>query len=71
MAAPQAVLDLTERFERNREVSMPVPDFKPFLKPLLDLAAGGKEHPLREARAQPGDGPDTSTTVDNSELLTR
>jgi restriction system protein len=29
---------------------MPVPDFQSFLKPLLDIAADGNEHSLREAR---------------------
>jgi restriction system protein len=29
---------------------MPVPDFQSFFKPLLDIAADGKEHPMKEAR---------------------
>jgi len=29
---------------------MPVPDFQSFFKPLLDIAADGQEHSLREAR---------------------
>ncbi len=29
---------------------MPVPDFQSFFKPLLDLAADGKEHSIQEAR---------------------
>ena len=28
---------------------MPVPDFQSFFKPLLDIAADGEEHSLREA----------------------
>ncbi len=29
---------------------MAVPDFQSFFKPLLDVAADGKEHPMKEAR---------------------
>jgi restriction system protein len=29
---------------------MPVPDFQSFFKPLLEFAADGKEHSVREAR---------------------
>lgn len=29
---------------------MAVPDFQSFFKPLLDLAADGKEHSIQEAR---------------------
>jgi len=29
---------------------MAVPDFQSFFKPLLDIAADGKEHPMKEAR---------------------
>ena len=29
---------------------MPVPDFQSFFRPLLDLAADGKEHSIQEAR---------------------
>jgi restriction system protein len=30
---------------------MAVPDFQSFFKPLLDIAADGKEHSIQEARA--------------------
>jgi restriction system protein len=29
---------------------MAVPDFQSFFRPLLEIAAGGKEHSLKEAR---------------------
>ncbi|MEK7300814.1 MAG: winged helix-turn-helix domain-containing protein, partial [Nitrospirota bacterium] len=29
---------------------MPIPDFQSFFRPLLDLAADGKEHSIQEAR---------------------
>jgi len=29
---------------------MPVPDFQSFFKPILDIAADGQEHSLRDAR---------------------
>jgi restriction system protein len=32
------------------EKFMPVPDFQSFFKPLLDIAADGAEHTMREAR---------------------
>lgn len=34
----------------SQEISMLVPDFQSFFKPLLDLAADGKEHSLQETR---------------------
>lgn len=42
---------------------MPVPDFQSFSKPLLDLAADGKEHSLQEAGKQLGDGLGNTTTA--------
>ena len=46
-----------------QETTMPVPDFKSFFKPLLDLAADGKEHSLREAREQLGNRLGTTYTA--------
>lgn len=36
---------------------MPVPDFQSFFKPLLDVAADGNEHFMKEARAVNGNNP--------------
>jgi len=33
----------------NKERVMAVPDFQSFFKPLLDVAADGKEHSMKEA----------------------
>ncbi|MFB0517221.1 MAG: winged helix-turn-helix domain-containing protein [Candidatus Neomarinimicrobiota bacterium] len=47
---------------------MPVPDFQSFFKPLLDLAADGKEHSISEARVRLVDAFDM-TEEDLAELL--
>ena len=41
--------------EKNkRGCPMSVPDFQSFFKPLLEIAADGKEHTLKEARGKIG-----------------
>jgi restriction system protein len=42
----------SENSSQSRIIAMPIPDFQSIMRPLLDLAADGKEHPLAAAREE-------------------